>query len=227
MKQLSQLRDSLPDSVLALGIIILAYIIVVALVRWGISALIRRFRAKRNGSFDNVVAFEDHLWLNKAKLKGKRPSTRNINPLWWVAITIVLVIGYNLFPGGLAQSELLVGQVTHVRDGDTIEVERRAIRLNGLTCDERGTPLGNQATQAMRRLVFGQTLSCTLNGSQTYDREVGRCMLSDGRDIGAELIASGLCGRCARYDPFRAYAKVQETAGPFKGAYPRYCWAFW
>lgn len=40
----------------------------------------------------------------------------------------------------------VIGSVTHVRDGDTIEVADVPIRLNGVTCDERGTPMGKQAT---------------------------------------------------------------------------------
>ena len=127
----------------------------------------------------------------------------------------------------LTPNETLSGVVTHVRDGDTIEVNRRPIRLNGLTCDERGTPLGNQAAAAMRELVAGKSVTCDLNGDRTYDREVGRCSLAGEGDIGANMISRGLCGRCARYGPLRNYATVQREAGPFLGDYPGYCWAFW
>lgn len=68
----------------------------------------------------------------------------------------------------------LAGSVTHVRDGDTIEVAGVPVRLQGLTCDERGTPLGMVATAAMRDLVRGQRVACDLTGERTYDREVGR-----------------------------------------------------
>ena len=40
---------------------------------------------------------------------------------------------------------LLEGQVTHVRDGDTIEVNGIAIRLSALDCPERGTRDGEHA----------------------------------------------------------------------------------
>jgi endonuclease YncB( thermonuclease family) len=39
----------------------------------------------------------------------------------------------------------LTGPVTHVRDGDTIEVARKPIRLQGLNCNEKGTPLREAA----------------------------------------------------------------------------------
>lgn len=152
----------------------------------------------------------------------KRGLSRGILAVIGVLV-LLWVYGDQYFGPG----ENLVGAVTHVRDGDTIEIAGRAVRLNGLTCDESGTRLGDEATRALQRLVAGQTLSCLLNGDRSHDREVGRCQLRDGRDIGAILIASGVCGRCARYDPFRKYAAAQREAGAFAGSQPGYCWAPW
>jgi endonuclease YncB( thermonuclease family) len=107
-------------------------------------------------------------------------------------------------------------------------VSGQPIRLSGLTCNESNTRLGDEARNALRGLTAGQRLACTLTGEQTYDRAVGRCRLvADGQDIGAILIARGLCARCSRYDPFREYAAVQARAGTFSGRSPGYCWAPW
>ena len=138
--------------------------------------------------------------------------------LWWA---------YEASKQYVGLKERVVGRVTHVRDGDTIEVSGRAVRLKGLTCDERGTAFGETAINAIRNVVAGQTLSCALTGEHSYDRAIGWCSLSDGRDIGAILIARGVCGRCERYDPFRNYAGVQREARVFAGGHPRYCWAPW
>ena len=121
-----------------------------------------------------------------------------------------------------AQAEL-TGQITHVRDGDTIEVGDIAIRLNGLTCDERGTALGDRATAYLRSQVLGKTATCSLNGERTYDRLVGRCATENLGDIGAHLIKQQLCGRCERYDPEGEYTQAQRDAGPYSGAMPSYC----
>ena len=121
-----------------------------------------------------------------------------------------------------AQAEL-TGQITHVRDGDTIEVGDIAIRLNGLTCDERGTTLGDGATAYLRSQVLGKTATCTLNGERTYDRLVGRCATEDLGDIGAHLITQQLCGRCERYDSGNEYVQAQTKAGPYAGTMPSYC----
>lgn len=138
--------------------------------------------------------------------------------LWWG-----LEAGKRL----IGPTETIRGTVTHVRDGDTIEVSGRAIRLSGVTCDERGTRLGERASRVMREMVAWQTVTCELTGERSHDRSVGRCRLTDGRDIGAMLIARRVCGRCDRYDPLRKYAEVQNQAGAFAGANPSYCWALW
>lgn len=121
--------------------------------------------------------------------------------------------------------EVLEGRVTHVRDGDTIEVGGRAIRLDALNCAELNTDLGKQARVAMQSLVSGQDLACHLDGGRTYDRETGRCYVN-GNDIGRQMITAGLCGRCDAYDPLFTYAIAQWRAGPYRGKFPGYCRQF-
>lgn len=87
----------------------------------------------------------------------------------------------------------LTGRVTHVRDGDTIELGRTAVRLANLDCAERGSPAGTRATKVMQSLVRGKRLRCTLEGRRSYDREVGRCQLPSGQDLGRAMIARGVC----------------------------------
>ena len=65
--------------------------------------------------------------------------------------------------------------VTHVRDGDTIEVRGVAVRIANLDCAERGTVRGERATALMRQIASGETASCALEGRRSYDRQVGVC----------------------------------------------------
>jgi endonuclease YncB( thermonuclease family) len=41
-------------------------------------------------------------------------------------------------------------------------------------------------------------ITCELTGERTDDREVGVCYDSEGKDIGAAIIAAGLARDCAR-----------------------------
>ena len=50
-------------------------------------------------------------------------------------------------PSVSSDQTVLTGKVTHVRDGDTIEVNGIAIRLAALDCPERGTQKGDTAAR--------------------------------------------------------------------------------
>lgn len=98
-----------------------------------------------------------------------------------------------LVPRTVPSGGRLDGRVTHVRDGDTIVVEKTPIRFEGIDCAEKGTRRGDRATETMRRLAAGQSVQCRLVGRRSFDREIGNCSLLDGRDLGKEMVARGLC----------------------------------
>ena len=87
----------------------------------------------------------------------------------------------------------------YVIDGDTVVVGDVHVRLKGVDAAERGTPLGDEATQVMRGIVNGGALTCVLTGEKTHRREVGYCTTSAGVDINREIIAMGAALACPRY----------------------------
>ncbi|MCZ7674918.1 MAG: hypothetical protein M5U35_02125 [Roseovarius sp.] len=95
--------------------------------------------------------------------------------------------------GAALAGKRLVGPVTHVRDGDTVEVRGVPVRIGNLDCAEPDTPAGQRASEAMAQLTRAGPLDCRLTGRRSHGREVGRCALADGRDIGAVLINGGVC----------------------------------
>jgi micrococcal nuclease len=109
-----------------------------------------------------------------------------------------------------ADPTILTGIVTHVRDGDTIEVGKVPIRLNGVSAPELDEPLGQQSKTFMQDLVSNQAVRCELTGEKTYDRFVGTCYI-EGKDIGISVIEVGLALDCPRYSGGR-YA-VYEMVG--------------
>jgi endonuclease YncB( thermonuclease family) len=114
-----------------------------------------------------------------------------------VVLALVLMVAPAL-AAAVCPRETFTGQVTHVRDGDTIEVGGLPIRLNGFAAPEGDEPDGDAATRAMVELVDGRTLRCELNGEQTHDRCVGICYL-DGKDISAEMVRQGVARDCPRF----------------------------
>lgn len=121
----------------------------------------------------------------------------------------------------------LRGPVERVRDGDTIELEGRAIRLQGVAAPELHDPLGEEARAALRDLVLGRTVACVPDGTRTRGRIVALCTV-DGRDLGAALVAAGLARDCPRFSGGR-YADLERAAAargaPIGKVYPlpNYC----
>lgn len=115
----------------------------------------------------------------------------------------------------------LTGTVTHVRDGDTIEVEGIAVRLQGVSAPEKRQPLYDEGKAFMVRLVMGQAVRCELDGTRTHDRVVGICYLGN-RDIGTEVIKAGLALDCPRFSGGR-YRELETPDARRAIRLPGYC----
>lgn len=141
---------------------------------------------------------------------SRRPSSWSKSGLGALLVGLVLLAGAALFLGKDLAKFLpdrathaprgsdadLRGAVTHVRDGDTVEVAGTPVRLANLDCAERGSVDGEAASARMRALVDGHEVACELEGRMSYDREVGTCALATtGEDLGRILIDEGTCGR--------------------------------
>ena len=136
------------------------------------------------------------------------------------AITFALITAIST-TAVAAEPTMLTGTVTHVRDGDTIEVSKVPIRLNGVSAPELKEPLGKTSKKFMRDLVLGKPIRCELNGKKTYDRLVGTCYL-DGEDIGIAIISAGLALDCPRYSGGR-YSEHEVAEAQDQIKLPGYC----
>lgn len=116
----------------------------------------------------------------------------------------------------------LTGPVTHIRDGDTIEVAGTPVRLNGLHAPELRDPYGAEAKAMMARIVSAQEIGCELTGERSYDRVIGVCYGEDGKDVAAKLVAAGLGRDCPRYSGGRYRAAETDWARQ-RFALPGYC----
>ena len=97
----------------------------------------------------------------------------------------------------------LTGIVTHLRDGDTVEVNGIPIRLAGLDCPEKGTQKGDYATKIAKQFK-GLKMTCELTGAKTYDRLVGYCSVN-GTDYGRCMMQNSSCKVWEKYDVWDRY----------------------
>ena len=103
----------------------------------------------------------------------------------------------------VADETVLTGTVTHVRDGDTIEVNNVPIRLAALDCPERGTQQGDTASKIAQQFL-GSQAKCELTGAKTYDRLVGYCSIN-GTDFGRYMMQNSACKVREKYDVWNRY----------------------
>ena len=81
---------------------------------------------------------------------------------------------------------VLRGAITHVRDGDTFEVNGIPVRISALDCAENSTAEGKKITRFAKQFKGKETI-CELTGAKTYDRVVGYCSIN-GIDFGKMMM---------------------------------------
>ena len=98
---------------------------------------------------------------------------------------------------------VLRGSITHVRDGDTFEVDGTPVRISALDCPENSTSSGQKATQFTRQFK-GKQAVCELTGAKTYDRVVGYCSI-EGKDFAQIMVDNKFCKFWLKYDVWKRY----------------------
>lgn len=122
------------------------------------------------------------------------------------SIALIIVLGialgvYDLIPLSDADKDELAGRVVRVVDGDSLYVEgiETQIRLFGVDAPEREEPGYKIATETLSRITDRQNLSCNHVDTDRYDRIIGRCFLSDGKEVNRLMIESKTTREYCRY----------------------------
>ena len=98
---------------------------------------------------------------------------------------------------------VLKGTITHVRDGDTFEINGIPVRISALDCAENSTPEGKKITRFAKKFL-GKQAVCELTGEKTYDRVVGYCSI-EGKDFARTMMNETSCKLWAKYDVWDRY----------------------
>ena len=103
---------------------------------------------------------------------------------------------------------VLRGTITHIRDGDTFEVNGIPVRISALDCPENSTSSGQKATRFTRKFK-GKQAVCELTGAKTYDRVVGYCSI-EGKDFAQIMVDNKFCKFWPKYDVWSRYKKEES-----------------
>ncbi len=132
---------------------------------------------------------------------------------WSVLVVLLLAPALLLVRSGALRRERPRREsrekVAHVVDGDTLRLAGgERVRLAGIDAPEmhegkpgRAGPFPEpgavEATAALRSMTEGETVRVVRRGEDRYGRTLAKIYLSDGTDVGAEMIRRGLAARYA------------------------------
>lgn len=106
-----------------------------------------------------------------------------------------------------ACAQFAFGGIGHAKDGDSLAVGNREVRLYGIdapewdqTCnrDGRNWPCGQVAAEELSRLVTGRDVSCIAVDTDQYHRTVAQCTAGDV-DVNRAMVALGYAIAYRRY----------------------------
>jgi endonuclease YncB( thermonuclease family) len=137
---------------------------------------------------------------------------------------LVILLVVLLLPALTLAAELQ-GRVVGVHDGDTFTLlqdgnQQTRVRLAEIDAPESKQPYGNKAKQELSSLIFGKTVTVTIQDTDRYGRTVGRVFINS-LDVNAEMIRRGAAWVYRKYAkdqtlfPLEAQAK-QEKRGLWK-----------
>ncbi len=99
----------------------------------------------------------------------------------------------------------LSGVISHIRDGDTIEVGDIPIRIAALDCPENDTEDGKAASRFALQFKNSKVI-CDLTGAMSYKRLVGYCRLEEV-DFATTMTKNTKCKFWPKYDIWNRYTK--------------------
>lgn len=105
-------------------------------------------------------------------------------------------------------------------DGDTIYINRQAVRLAGIDAEELDEPHGIAARDHLRSLTDGWTVVCRWQG-WSYNRRVGTCF-ANGQELNAAMIRDGYALDCFHYSGGK-YRSFEPAGIRRKLAQKHYC----
>ena len=108
-------------------------------------------------------------------------------------------------------------KVVGIKTGASLEIltggKVMGLKLHGIGCARKGHTAGKAARRFVADNAFMNNVSVEITGSESDGTLIGRLLLADGRDLGAELTKLGLAWWDKRNDPDAVgLSKMEEEA---------------
>lgn len=117
----------------------------------------------------------------------------------------------------------LVGKVTRVIDGDTIEVKTLPekilvyeipirVRLINIDAPEKKQPFGRWSTNQLKTLLAGQSVTVSYTQTDRYGRVLGRVVTANGTEANRQQVLKGAAWVYDRYNTDNSLPALQREA---------------
>jgi micrococcal nuclease len=117
----------------------------------------------------------------------------------------------------------LVGKVTRVIDGDTIEVKTLPekilvyeipirVRLINIDAPEKKQPFGRWSTNQLKALLAGQSVTVSYTQTDRYGRVLGRVITANGTEANRQQVLKGAAWVYDRYNTDNSLPALQREA---------------
>ena len=108
-------------------------------------------------------------------------------------------------------------KVIRIVDGDTVELllpdkTHPNCRLEGIDAPEKKQPFGSKATEHLKSLTIGQTLTIHQTGVDHWGRPIVIIMLEDSGSVNASLIENGFAWHFTKYSDDHDLSQLESAA---------------
>jgi endonuclease YncB( thermonuclease family) len=113
-------------------------------------------------------------------------------------------------------SQLRNNTVVKIVDGDTYDVildgTQTRIRMEGIDTPERGMDYYKVAKDYLGKLCVNQKVRVVGSEKDRYGRLLAKTYLSDGRELGVEMVRAGMAWHYKKYSSDPTLAKLERQA---------------
>jgi endonuclease YncB( thermonuclease family) len=109
------------------------------------------------------------------------------------------------------------GKVIKIVDGDTYDILlygniTKRIRMEGIDAPERGMPFYKVSKDYLAGLCFGQNVRIAQTGLDRYGRMLAKTFLSNGNELGMQMIIAGYAWHFKKYSADVGLANAEIVA---------------
>ncbi len=155
------------------------------------------------------------MTLDRSPLPPRTRRHRSCAAATLASLTVLLLAPHAPQAVAAQEGARLTGIVTHVADGDTLDVSTGGrtvtVRLEGIDAPEGGQPFSAEARRHLRVLAFSQRVTILVKDTDRYGRLVARVLVGE-RDASEELLRAGLAWHFTRYSSDRRLAQLEASA---------------